>query len=646
MLALSGSDGREVHGFSHRFLRLSTCLSYRGYLQDRIWPINIKRLGGATPTLSRPIQKNLKTLGQLLSLFRIYPWSLPALIALGIASSLTEGFGISLFIPFLHGLGQTSPGWDTGIWFSDRLTALFAHIPPEHRLMVIAASIFASILLKALLSFCTIVLYGWLGMHITHQLRCRIFSHLMKVEYGFVEGSPSGKQFNTLSTETWRTSDALTVLVQWIVTGCMIAVYGTILLLISWKLTVMVIIFMGLLSLVIRLLTRRVKEVSADLTHSNALMSKSMVQSLDGMKVVRAFGRESYEQNRFARISERISQLLMRLMVAAGLVNPVYEVLAGGLLVYVLLTTLQTSSGLTPLLVFIFVLYRLQPKIMEFDEHRIKLHGSAASVEDVMSLFRMKDPSYPVSGKIVPHGLKKGIRIARVQFSYGNSQKPALNNVSLFVRSGETTALVGPSGGGKSTLIKLILRLYDPTEGHIFADDHSLKELDLTQWRNQIAWVGQDVYLFDASVKENIAYGRLNASNEEVMEAARDADAHEFISQLPSSYDTQIGARGVRLSGGQQQRISLARAFLRKPAILILDEPTSVLDVLSEHLIQQTLEKLGQKCTVIVIAHRLSTIKRADHIVVLDKGRVCEEGNLQELLARDGLFARLHELQL
>jgi len=370
-----------------------------------------------------------------------------------------------------------------------------------------------------------------------------------------------------------------------------------------------------------------------------------MVQVIDGIKVVRAFGRETYEQNQFDSVSKRVSRLLMKLILAGGFVNPVYEILAGGLLVYILFTTLQASSALTPLLVFIFVLYRLQPKVKELDEQRVKLHSLSASVDDVISLLDHSAGLHTVSGNVSIHGLKAGIRFDAVSFYYSNSEKPALNNVSICIEQGRTTALVGPSGGGKSTLIKLILRLYDATEGDIFVDDLPLKELDLALWRTQIALVSQDVYLFDATVRENIAYGRLDASPDEIVEAASQADAHGFISQLPDGYDTQIGERGVRLSGGQQQRIAMARAFLRKPEILILDEPTSVLDTISEHLIQKALETLNKSCTLILIAHRLSTIKQADHIIVLEQGRVFEQGNLHQLLARQGLFARLYQLQ-
>ncbi|MDZ7697208.1 MAG: ABC transporter ATP-binding protein [Deltaproteobacteria bacterium] len=558
---------------------------------------------------------------------------------------MSEGIGISLFIPFLHALEEPAFHPDTAIWLTDTLSGLFNQIPKEQRLVTIAACILGAILVKALLSFGTATLFGWLDMRITHRLRSILFAQLLGVKFNFIEQRSAGKLFNTLSTETWRTSNALSTLVGLIISVCMIGVYALLLFLISWKLTLLVIGFMAIVSIAVRLLTRHAKSLSTQLTKANARFSKRLVQAIEGMKVVRAFGRERWEQKRFDEESIRISRVHMKLMVSSGLVNPVYEVLAGGLLVYVLFTMLQTPNGLTPLLVFIFVLYRLQPKIKELDEQRVSLRSLAGSVKDVKSLLEETRQLESVSGKISFHGLENEIRFAHVWFHYERNKPPALQDVCFFIRSGITTALVGPSGGGKSTIVKLLLRLHNPTQGDIVADDHSLKDLDLVMWRKQMALVSQDVYLFDATIRQNIAYGHPDATAKDIERAARQADAHVFISRLPDGYDTVVGDRGIRLSGGQQQRISLARALVRKPEILILDEATSVLDALSEHLIQDALDKLDHRCTVIVIAHRFSTIKQADHIIVLDDGRICEQGNLQELLDHRGLFAKLYDLQ-
>jgi subfamily B ATP-binding cassette protein MsbA len=232
-----------------------------------------------------------------------------------------------------------------------------------------------------------------------------------------------------------------------------------------------------------------------------------------------------------------------------------------------------------------------------------------------------------------------------VRFHYEPDEPPALDDVSLTIPAGRTTALVGPSGAGKSTLVKLLFRFYDPDEGTVTVDGRPLPELALGSWRDRIALVSQDVFLFNATVRENIAYGRPGATDAEVEEAARRADAHAFIRRLPQGYDTELGDRGVRLSGGQQQRITLARAIVRNPELLILDEATNALDSRSERLIQDALDLFGEGRTVVIIAHRFSTIEQADHIVVLEGGRVREEGDRESLLAHEGLFSELLALQ-
>jgi ATP-binding cassette, subfamily B, bacterial MsbA len=218
--------------------------------------------------------------------------------------------------------------------------------------------------------------------------------------------------------------------------------------------------------------------------------------------------------------------------------------------------------------------------------------------------------------------------------------------VTCLIKIGETTAFVGPSGAGKSTLINLICRFYDPSSGRLLIDGIPLPELDLAWWRSRIAVVSQDVYLFNASVAENITYGKLDATPEELIDAARKAHALEFIEELPDGFETILGDRGIRLSGGQRQRLALARAFIRDPQILILDEATNSLDLISEAVVQDALEQFGRNRTVLIVAHRISTIEHADKILVLDLGRLVESGTLEQLLTKSGLFSRFYALQL
>ena len=370
-----------------------------------------------------------------------------------------------------------------------------------------------------------------------------------------------------------------------------------------------------------------------------------MMEGVEGMRVIRAFGREQYEQERFERCSNRARRAFLRMHFLEEAVHPIHDFLAAALLLLIVFATARSGADVSGLLVFAFVLYRLQPRVKEFDASRLRLIALSPSVEEVRGLIGPAGKQYLTAGATVHQRLDRGIVFDRVSFSYDKADDPALTNASFTIPAGRTTALVGLSGGGKSTIIKLILRFEDPTDGTILLDGRPLPEFDLASWRSQLALVSQDVYLFNATVRENIAYGRLDAAQDEIVEAARKADAHDFIERLPAKYETVLGPRGVRLSGGQQQRISLARAIIRNPRVLILDEATNALDSISEQWIQDTLDKLREHRTVIMIAHRLSTIERADQIIVLDAGRVVERGTLSDLIKADGLFARLYELQ-
>ncbi len=590
--------------------------------------------------------KESKVIKTLLPLLKIYPWAIPTIVILGVLSSFFEGLGISLFMPLLQSLSQTDSQTASSNFFVDILNRIFINISTNNRFIIIALCILASIVLKNCLVYSNTILFGWLNSRIGHRLRSGIFNQFLTVTYSFLEGHDSGKLINTLASETWRTGQALSTLVSLIITICTITVYVFILLLISWQLTLTVSFLMVLISLVIQLVTRSVKTLGEQAVEANSALGNRMWEGLAGMKVIRSFGRESYEQERFDVISKTVRKTFLKLDMLSGAVGPISEVLSAVLLLCILvIALLQDRSSLPTLLIFIFILYRLQPQVKQLDSARVGLIALTSSVQDVTYFLDHSDKPYIRSGHIDFKTLEQGIYFESVNFSYNPLEKPALQNISMCIPKGKTTAIVGPSGAGKSTLIGLICRFYDLTSGEIYVDRSSLQELNLTDWRNQIAIVSQDVYMFSTTVLENIAYGRLDATEKEIIEAAKLANAHDFIMQLPEGYNTKVGDRGVRLSGGQRQRIALARAIVRNPQILILDEATNALDTISEHLIQEALNTLSQNRTVIVIAHRLSTIEQADQIIVLNEGRVVEQGHLQQLLEQNGLFAQLYHLQ-
>src|ERR1700751_5363347 len=584
----------------------------------------------------------LRALRAFFPVLRLRAWMLSGMILLGVLAALSEGLSITLFIPLVQNQMGTQTAGVAG-----RLTTLFQGIPPEHRLLWVGFSIFLCMVLKNVLSYSYSLLFFSVNSLIGHRIRCGILRQLLSVSQSYLDTHDSGKLLNTLATETWRVSAACTVLASVIISVCITLIFGVLLLLISWKLTLITGSLVLLISQIIRYLTRQGKRMSIRATAANAELTQRMIETLEGMKLIRAYGRESHEQDRFDAASRAVSKAFFKLDRISGLVHPVSEILTVALLLGILLTTAMLAPGQMAVSVaFLLLLYRLQPRIKQIDVDRVALDSFSGSVEEVKSLlYESAKPSWR-SGTRVTDSIQKEIIFDNVSLTYDSGKGAALKQVTCSINVGETTAFLGPSGAGKASLINLICRFYDPSAGHLLIDGVPLPEFDLAWWRNQISVVSQEVYLFNASVAENISYGKLDATREELVEAARKAHALEFIEGLPDGFETVLGDRGIRLSGGQRQRLALARAFIRDPQILILDEATNSLDLISEGVVQDALAEFGQNRTVLVTAHRISTVEHADKIIVLDSGRVVESGTVTQLLAAGGLFSRFYALQL
>ncbi len=589
--------------------------------------------------------RKLQLARQLLGLLKPCPWALPLLVVLGIVASALEGLGIYLFIPLLQFLIDAPTDTASGNHVVDALIAFGRNLPDDQRLLILGSCIVVSIAFKNLVSYANVVSFAYVNTRVSNQLRGDIFNRILHLDFRYIDQSRYGSLVNTLTTSTWRTSDALSTLARIIISGCTCLVFVALLLLLWWQLTLLTLFFVSLISLVALGVTRGVKALGHEAVEANSSLADRMWEALGGLRVIRAFGHEDYEKFRYDQASRRVRDTFFKLDALSSLTVPLSEVLAVALVAGLVLAFGRDPTTLATLIAFLVLLHRLLPKARELTAAQVGLSALASAVADATALIDRGTQPQLRSGPVRFHRLREGIVLDRVSFSYGPDDQPALRDVSLELRRGTTTAIVGPSGAGKSTLINLLCRFYDVDGGEIRVDGTPLPQLDLADWRSRIAIIGQDVHLFNATVRDNVAYGRLDADDAEIVAAARLANAHGFIEELPQGYATPVGGRGVRLSGGQRQRIALARAIVRDPDILILDEATNALDSLAEQLIQTALEQFSRERTVIVIAHRLSTIERADHIVVLERGRVVEQGDMAALIRGDHLFAQLYKLQ-
>jgi subfamily B ATP-binding cassette protein MsbA len=527
------------------------------------------------------------------------------------------------------------------------LAAALTGVPHEHRLAAIVGAMFVAVCLKNLIGYANFAAFLYVDARIGHDLRVRLFERMLAMPLAEVESDRSGRLLNVLETETWRTSQALNVLFGAITSACTAVVFVPLLFLLSWPLTLFALLSVGVIPIVVAAITREVKATGEGNVAANNELATRLWASLNGLRVIHSFGRERFELARFTGASRAARDLSLRLALITARNGPATEILITAIIAAAALLVGAGLVDVATLAAFVVILYRLQPRIRELVAARVALLGYQGSVLEVMRLAGIGEPEAPPStGRACPT-LADAIRFEAVTFRYREREggAPALDKVSFEIRRGTTVAVVGPSGAGKSTLLDLLLRFREPQGGRITVDGTPLAELDPAAWRGRLAVVSQDPYVFDDTVRFNILYGRPDATDAEMVAAAKLALAHDFVSALPHGYETPVGERGVRLSGGQRQRLALARAMLRRPDLLLLDEATNALDSLTEQAVQQALARFAHDRTILIIAHRLSTIEKADHIVVLDHGWVVEQGDFPSLVARNGLFARMRRLQ-
>lgn len=583
---------------------------------------------------------------------RLLPYIRPHLLLLALSLILLVGSGIldALIITLLGPIfNQMSPA--AGQIAADKFDFLqsWLSLHGDDRFLRIAAFLVLFSLLKGFFLYAAEYMMSFTGQKVVAGLRKDLNRHLLSQSMAFFARNPTGKLMARVITDTERLQETVSkTMTDFCRQVILLLLFLCLVFYIDWKLSLLSFLIAPLvLSITVRL-GRRIRSVSLRSQENLSDISHTLQESISGQKIVQTFGMESHEESRFNQLVERLVGVNLKVARISALSSPLMEFIGYVAFVpFLLYANFQINRGFTvgAFVVFVAALFRLYEPVRKLSRMHLHFQQASASAQRVFEILdqapEIRDhpdalPLPPFSGSI---------DFERVAFSYPGNRQPVLNGIDLRIQKAEIVALVGASGAGKTSLVSLIPRFYDVRRGAVRIDGIDIRNVTLRSLRSQISMVTQETFLFNDSIRNNIAYGRQDCSMTEIEEAAKSAFIHEFVVSLPRGYEEKIGERGHRLSGGQRQRIAIARAVLKKAPILILDEATSSLDAESERLVQMALENLMRNCTTVVIAHRLSTIRLADRIVVMKEGRIVEEGNHETLIRRSGVYQKLYELQ-
>jgi subfamily B ATP-binding cassette protein MsbA len=519
-------------------------------------------------------------------------------------------------------------------------------------LVKICILIVAAFLLKNIFGYLQAYFMAYVEFGAMRDLRDKTYVHLNKLSLGYFKNERVGNLISKFTNDVNVVQASISATFSNLIKEPMtLLVFFGIALSISWQLTILAVLIVPISTFVIVWIGQKLRLQSEVLQSKLADITSVLQESISGVKVVKAFGMENYENKKFMEETTSYFKLALKIVRTRNSSSPITEILSviiGAVIIYYggLLVLVENTISASQFMGFLVAIFQMMPPIKALGGVNNRIQEASAAADRIFLIMDSEPSIKNIYGAQELLEFKRDIRFDSISFNYEESNEAVLNNVTFKINKGDILALVGPSGGGKSTLVDLVPRFYDPTDGSILIDGVDIRDIKLDSLRKKMGIVTQETFLFNGSVKQNIAYGLEDYPFEKIVDVAKTANAHEFVIQMPQGYNTTVGERGVKLSGGQKQRLTIARALLKNPEIMIFDEATSALDSESEILVQQAIERLMVNRTTFVIAHRLSTIRNATKILVIDKGKITQMGTHEELIAdNNGLYKKLYAMQ-
>ncbi len=580
-------------------------------------------------------------------------WQYRVLIILifltSIVTALLEGSTMAIFLLALEALsGNGLGGTTTSSQWGEYLAYLPQGMDTATTFFLLIGMAVGAQVLKNLFQFFSQIASAYMTAWMEGDLRRRLFSRFLGLRFSEVTQYKTGDliyYFDLID----QTRDAVLTTTRLLRDTLLISAYVLLLVLLSWKLTLLVMVAFLLLSSSLRGIRLQLRQIGLALLSANKEFKEVVVEFLGGIRILHTFQRQQYASDVLEEILLRAIRARRRDTLYYAAIEPLIQSISAiGVAVFLIggyLWMQGSASAIPRLLTFVFVLYRLLPFVTALNNSVASLNNSFPSMSRLSGILIPSTSGQVIEAHSPLPQDRHDIIFQDVKLSYPGAVVDALDGVTFTIPEGKMTAFVGASGAGKSSIINLLLRLHEPTDGRILYNGRNIREYNIKEWREQIGIVDQEPFLFNTTVIENIRFGNLSATDAELMRASNEANVDDFIKQLPDGYETAVGERGQHLSGGQRQRIAIARAIVRDPGLLILDEATSALDSHIERLIQESIQRIRRKRTTIVIAHRLSTIIMADQIIVLENGKIVEKGIHQELTTLGGRYAYLWRLQ-